>query len=445
MYDFNEVKEESQLTRYEYKQHLENNVNIKDRDGETYNFHIKDINDYIHYCNGFIVAKVKILKQDGTDVGVENVAFVNTANLFDRATLLISNTRVEEVIYPGVAQQVIGLVNFSEDYANGSEATNMMFYKDTSEKANRNVHFYAHDNPLPMATVQNIKDFLKYVVPNKEFNKGFTHRWNLTKNGRTAYIWIPLRQYFGIFNSYRKLFTGIDVKIELSRNNSANMLLTDSNEEFKVSFLDLVLYLPHAELKAQADIEYLEQISQDIELDFESINLVKSNVQNNISGRYLVNTSSNDVQHVYVVPMHHEKQDNIRANNMTFNNLKLKRTNLRINNTRYPEENYHVSFQNDQNWGRYYMDFLSGGKKNDGSTEVGSLVSFEEYKNLYPIIHFDVSAHKILTGTDTLKIEFEWDLETAPEKPYVFYFIIIESRKAIINMQKKQFQMLCTI
>ena len=58
--------------------------------------------------------------------------------------------------------------------------------------------------------------------------------------------------------------------------------------------------------------------------------------------------ASNDVHHVYVAPMYQDKLDNVSANNMTFNNLKLKRTGLRINITRYTEEYYDVDLEKNQ-------------------------------------------------------------------------------------------------
>jgi hypothetical protein len=119
---------------------------------------------------------------------------------------------------------------------------------------------------------------------------------------------------------------------------------------------------------------------------------------------------------------------------------------VKINSYRYPEDNYNVNFDRTElSCGRYYRDFLAGGKKNDGATEVGSLISLQEYASLYPIIHFDVSNHVDYTGTGGLHIYFEWQLASDPAKNYLFYFILIEKRKAIMNMQKKQFQMLNTL
>ncbi|GFQ73508.1 hypothetical protein TNCT_606921 [Trichonephila clavata] len=47
------------------------------------------------------------------------------------------STAVEGIMKPNLVHHINGLVNFTNDYAS-SEATNMFFYKDTSDAADRN-------------------------------------------------------------------------------------------------------------------------------------------------------------------------------------------------------------------------------------------------------------------------------------------------------------------
>jgi hypothetical protein len=158
-----------------------------------------------------------------------------------------------------------------------------------------------------------------------------------------------------------------------------------------------------------------------------------------------VHTCSNELAGIYVVPMLAEKRENYKSNNMTFDNLNLRQCHVRVNNMRYPDEAYVANFgKNDQSYARFYHDFLASGKKTE-STEIGSLVSYKEYASLYPVIYFAVGNHKYFTGMASLTVDFSWDLREAPDKEYVFFFILVEKRKAVMNMERKSFETLKTL
>jgi len=130
---------------------------------------------------------------------------------------------------------------------------------------------------------------------------------------------------------------------------------------------------------------------------------------------------------------------------MIFDNLDMMRCWLRINNDKYPVEDYNVSFKSGElDYVRYYSDFLAAGL-NNVNTESGCLVSYVDYGRLYPIIHFDVSNHPSYNNVDNLKVEYFWQLRQTPAKPYRFYFILVEKRKGIMNMYNKKFETIKTL
>ena len=87
----------NEFEAFEYKQHREDNVTVENRENAKYDFHIKDVNDYIFYSQGYLCPELKVTQEDGTSVGAENVTLVNNGNLFSRSELYIGNTLVEEV------------------------------------------------------------------------------------------------------------------------------------------------------------------------------------------------------------------------------------------------------------------------------------------------------------------------------------------------------------
>ncbi|GFT84272.1 uncharacterized protein TNCV_1150631 [Trichonephila clavipes] len=174
---------ENDIERVIYVEHKEDGIVVNQNDSALYTFTIKDINDNILYSNGYICADVKITKSNGSSIREDNVTLVNTGNLFSRATFYIGGSAaIEEIMKPNLVHHINGLVNFTNDYAS-SEATNMFFYKDTSDAADRNFLKFegTHTDAEKMTTLNKIK-------LNENYNEGFADRWELTKNSNLVKI-----------------------------------------------------------------------------------------------------------------------------------------------------------------------------------------------------------------------------------------------------------------
>ncbi|GFQ65878.1 uncharacterized protein TNCT_136761 [Trichonephila clavata] len=115
---------------------------------------------------------VQITKSNGSSIGEDNVTLVNTGNLFSRATFYIGGSAgIEEIMKSNLVHHINGLVNFTNDYAS-SEATNMFFYKDTSDAADRNFLKFegVHAGAERMSTL------IKKIKLNENYNIGFADR-----------------------------------------------------------------------------------------------------------------------------------------------------------------------------------------------------------------------------------------------------------------------------
>lgn len=427
---------------FEYKEHKEDNVIVENRENAKYDFHIKDVNDRILYSQGYLCPELKITQANGATIGEENVTLVNTGNLFARSELHIGNSLVEEIEYPSLIHHINGLINFSTNY---SEMDNMFFYADTSNYPQKQYLSFIGTYPQELTNQATVGTFLEGLKPHAYYNHGFMQRWKRTKDSRVIKLWIPLKQLFGFFNDFDKLLSNIDVRFTFKRNESNDMLYTNvANPTYKVVISDMTLWLPHARLTPNLEAQYLQDISKDVEIHWCSARLVKGNsVDKNQTGSIIINTTSDELRNVFVVPQYIDRENNQSENNMIFDHLDMMRCYLRINNEKYPIEDYIADFSI-SNYARYYSDFLSAGNKNIGS-ENGCLVSYEKYGKLYPIIHFNVANHQSYTGVSNLKIEFNWSLRAATAKAYRFYFILIEKRKGVMNMENNTFDILKTL
>ncbi|GFX69615.1 uncharacterized protein TNCV_1769841 [Trichonephila clavipes] len=260
----------------------------------TYNFFIQDTNANILYSNGYVQQKLRIVNDNGIAIAEDNVALVNGGGWINANRFTLGTTEIESNInYSALILQVLGLIHFTPDYSS-SEATNMFFYMDTSDNADRRP-LKCHET---LTDATEITDFFKNLVTNEKYNHGFTKRSEFTKNSKTGTIWIPLKYVFDFLREYKKVITGMEVKLEFQRNNSKNMVYTDENKDYKVVVEDLSLWLPYVRFKNSAATKF-----------------------NELSGCYTIKATSDEVLSLYVIPQYTDRYENAKENNMLFDNL----------------------------------------------------------------------------------------------------------------------------
>ena len=171
------------IESFEYREVRHENSDSS-TENATYHFFIQDTNSNILYSNGYLQQKLTIVNSNGTAISDDNVALVNGGGLINANRFTLGNTEIETNInYSALMRQVLGLIHFTPDYST-SEATNMLFYIDTSDKANRKPLKY--DGTLVDTT--KITEFFEKLGINDEYNQGFKERCKLTQNSKTVTI-----------------------------------------------------------------------------------------------------------------------------------------------------------------------------------------------------------------------------------------------------------------
>ena len=408
----------------------------------TYNFFIQDTNANILYSNGFLQQKLKIVNSDGSAIAKDNVALVNGGGLINANRFMLGNTEIESSInYSALMRHVLGLIHFTPDYST-SEATNMFFYIDTSDAADRKP--FKYDGTLVDAT--KITEFYEKLGVNKRYNRGFVDRCKLTQNSNIVTIWLPLKYVFDFFREYKKVITGLQVQFEFQRNRSENMLYTNENRDYKVVVEDLTLWLPYVKFKNMADVKFneLRLSDKEIEINWNQHSIVKSNIfSKNSSGSYSLQATSDEVLSLYVIPQYTDKNENAKHNNMLFDHLDMSECWLMINNVKVPIVSYMMEFDK-CDYNRLYTAFLESGL-NTITPETGCMVSYTNFGKLYPIICFNLAHHQNYSDTSNLNIEFNWRLRNNTTKDYVFYFILKERKKCHLNIKSQNVSIIKTL
>ncbi|GBM47135.1 hypothetical protein AVEN_53956-1 [Araneus ventricosus] len=430
------------IESFEYREVRQENSD-NSMENATYHFFIQDTNANILYSNGYLQQKLKIVNDNGTAIAGDNVALVNGGGLINANRFTLGTTEIESNInYSALMRQVLGLMHFTPDYSS-SEATNMLFYIDTSDTADRKP--LKHNGALLDTT--KITDFFKNLGTNEKYNQGFTERRKFTKDSKTVTIWVPLKYVFDFFREYKKVITGLQVKFEFQRNNSQNMVYTDEQaKNYKVIVEDLSLWLPYVRFKnsAAAKFNELRLSDKNVEINWNQHSIVKSNIfMKNSSGSYTIKATSDEVLSLYVIPQYTDRCENAKQNNMLFDNLDMIECHLMINNIKVPTVSYMMDFEKGD-YNRLYTSLLESGL-NTITSETGCMVNYSNFGKLYPIICFNLAHHQNYTDTNNLMIEFNWKLRNNPNKNYVFYFILQERKKCYLNIKNQDITMIKTL
>lgn len=432
----------SDLESFEYKEIKEQLNTTGQSERETYQFVISDQHAKILYHAGYLHQQLKIVKSNGTSVGEENVTLVNGGGMLRTSTLTIGTSKMDvDINHSSLLVHIMGLVNFTRDYLS-SEPTNMLYYPDTADSADRGD--FKYDSPTPLTDQTTLTTLFKGLKLNDRQNRGFLKRWQLTKNSRSVDILIPLKYIFAFFNDFKKVITGFEVKMEFQRETNANMLYTDAqNPDYQVTVEKISLWLPYVEFKPAVESKFQQLLNSAYDVTWRQPRIQPSTNQSADRGAYSIPATSDEVYSLIVVPQYVDRRNDFKRNNMVFDHLDMKECWLMVNNVQVPLVRYTSDFQN-KKYPRIYEGLLQMGE-NTIDDMTGCFVDRENFGTLYPMICFDLSKHKSYTDLSNLMIEFNWELKAPPAKEYMFYFVLMEKKRCQLNMAEKRITHLKTL
>ena len=421
------------IKSYDYKEYKENNVNVSNLD--RYEITTKNSQSWKHLSNAYLYVKSKIKNQGNSVVTVSN----NGLNDFKLARLFYENKLIEEIDYVGITTTITNLVDFSGDISS-SEASQLMWYMDTADSADKNRFTYTdadkgnkvkdHDKTVENR-VQNIK-------VNSEFNHGFLERWQLTKADKTFSKFIPLKRLFRFCRDVNKVLKG-EIRIVLEKNRIQNILHSAALGNFDYEIIDLSVWIPEVEpsLSVMATLESHMSGANSTFYGWNAVNCYRSDLENSTSGTWRVVNSQYKVNGIYVAFSKSSRENSLLKSNTIFDNNQLESIHCRVNGKQYPLEEYRSSFTpNTLDYARLYASFLSAGFKTD---DQGTCVSYKDFSLTYPVIYFDLTKQEDdpFSNLQTSEIEIRWRLKDFTEN-YFIYAVIQSERRAEVQVLNHQ-------
>ena len=339
-------------------------------------------------------------------------------HLFKRIRYDLSGQEIENLVHPGQATTMLGLLKYPDDFSK-SKGLNQLWYKDTNINA----------------TIGN------------NGNSGFAVRRHYIFNSNpvgTFSFKIPLKHIFGFCGNYDKIVYGLKHNLTLTRNNDNDAIYRNNNDtagaamdDGRVILTEISWFMPHVTPTDQYKMELYKIIErkEKIPVGYRMLQCDSASVPQakNFSWRLSVK-SSPEVPRFIIIGFQTDKSNNQQQNPSIFDNVGINNIYAMLNSTTYPTVDYNIDF--DKNiFSRVYGDASEFRSKFFNMDELISNPNFTplEYRLMYPLFLFDVSKQSEKLKYSTTDIQIKMDFKDNPPPNTQVYGVIISDR--LINFQ----------
>ena len=339
-------------------------------------------------------------------------------HLFKRIRYDLSGQEIENLVHPGQATTMLGLLKYPDDFSK-SKGLNQLWYKDT----------------LTTATIGNDSNFgfsvRRYYILNSDPVGTFSFK-------------IPLKHIFGFCEDYDKVVYGLKHNLTLTRNNNNDAIFRNANDTAGVAMVDgrviltkISWFMPHVTPADQYKMELYKIIErkEKIPVGYRMLQCDSAMVPQSTSFSWRLSVkSSPEVPRFIIVGFQTDKIGNQLTNPSIFDNVDVSNIYVMLNSTRYPTVDYNIKFDENK-FSRTYGDAAEFRSKFFNMDELVSNPNFTplEYRSLYPLFLFDVSkqSEKLKYSTTDIQIKMHFNANV-PANTQV-YGVIISDR--LINFQ----------
>jgi len=420
--------EDNSNESYEFKEYKEEHGgSVSDR--ETYRLPMNDINQYTRTKAGLLRQDFQILKSDNSNIAAnENVTITNNLiNLYQQISYFMNDVEICTCAFIGIKTLVENLLHFSGDYAE-SAGSNILWFLDTADTTDTNEFIYSGNKTIKLKDADiTIGQLLENYKRNPNYNKGFAFRREETKNSQLISVFIPLEQIFGFFKNVDKVFKGVTQRLDITKNSNNNIIHTSTDEIYKLEIKYISWYLPVVKpsLSIRGDLEYLFAKGTKNTIYWQESNVYRSIPSRLSEGTIILCSSQHKPANIYVMFQKDSRRNNRKSTEMLFDNLNVERLQIEVASKRFPEFPYNFK---GGNYRRAYLNFLNAGFKLNCDT--GTQLSYNTFKNLYPIFHFDLTAMEdsVYSNAVAPQILLDYALKEAPTEDYVVYTMISNER-----------------
>ena len=374
---------------------------------------------FTHPSESFLIIEGRLLKDNNNSYGNNDpIALTNNGMmyLFKRIRYDLSGQEIENIMHPGQATTMLGLLKYPDDFSK-SKGLNQLWYKDTlTDPVAENVGFEIR------------KD---YIIRNSDPKGSFSFK-------------IPLKHIFRFCEDYDKVVYGLKHNLTLTRNDDNDAIFRAANDAAgnavangKIVLSKISWFMPHVTPADSNKMELYKIIErkEKLPVGYRMIQCDTASIPqtNSFSWRLSVK-SSPKVPRFIIVGFQTGKTNSQTENISTFNNVNVSNIYVMLNSIKYPTADYNISFLS-QKFSRVYGDTAEFRSKFYNMDELISSPNINpiDFKSLYPLFLFDVSkqSEKLKYSTTDIQIKMHFNANV-PAATYA-YAVIISDR--LINFQ----------
>ena len=361
------------------------------------------------------------------DLNTDLITLTNNGimHLFKRIRYDLSGQEIENLVHPGQATTMLGLLKYPDDFSK-SKGLNQLWYKDTNLTATIGRAINA------VATTNNIGfDARRHHILGSDPVGSFNFK-------------IPLKHIFGFCEDYDKIVYGLKHNLTLTRNNDDDAIFkhnVDLNNvimaDGRVILTKISWFMPHVIPADQYKMELYKIIErkEKIPVGYRMLQCDSASVPQTRSFSWRLSVkSSPEVPRFIIIGFQTGKIGNQLTNPSIFDNVNVSNIYVTLNSTRYPTVDYDIKFAKNK-FSRTYGDAAEFRTKFYNMDELVSNPNFTplEYRLMYPLFLFDVSkqSEKLKYSTTDIQVKMHFSANVPPDTQV--YGVIISDR--LINFQ----------
>lgn len=265
--------------------------------------------------------------------------------------------------------------------------------------------------------------------------EGFLARQQRCARSQEVSAWIPFKNMFLFCRAYDKISRGLRHRIILNRNVDGQCLIRFGGADRVVLFTHISAWIP----RLKPNLETLKKIEANLTsnnvytVNFTDLTLIKTPPfadANTPSGAFQLATTSKKPIRVWVAFQKETRVGNSQTvNKRVFDHLNTRTIQVRLNGRIFPLYEYKFD-ANFTNYTRAYTAFISANGRVD--YDDSSLITYEMYKELYPIFYFDLTNQEedLYKANKMAELEVRWSNEAGGMGQYRMY-VIHESERVI--------------
>lgn len=259
-------------------------------------------------------------------------------------------------------------------------------------------------------------------------------------------FWIPLKNIFNFLKRNQMLVGGVDQDFYFDINDMTKVLFRDSHVDAdvngKVELTNLSIWMPVVKLDIAQEAQIYSTLNSGItntlyytQYEYQTV----GTASNRRVGNEIVDSSAKRVHKIIVFFQTQDKYDNTnqKFNRMTYDHLNLRELYIKVGQSKqYPTEKLELDYSNTKNsYQRAYHMYLNSCQNHIYSGLCEPAVSYEEFKELYPMYVFDLRNNQPpeIWGSDKLQIRVHWELENVAASNYYLHCIIEQEKEMVVS------------